>query len=106
MAETPREFFEELPTRIDPARTRGTRASYRFDVDGAGSWRVEVDDGEVRVSESDADADCLIEAPEDTFMKIVRGEQHPATAYMLGKVKARGDTSLALRLRDFFEQSA
>ena len=104
MAESAREFFEELPGRIDPGRTRGTKASYRFDVDGAGSWRVELDNGDVRVSESEsaAAADCVIQASEDTFMKIVRGEQNPATAYMLGKVKAKGDTGLALRLRDLF----
>ena len=102
MAESALEFFEELPGRIDPGRTRGTTASYRFDVDGAGSWRVELDNGDVRVSESAAAAYCVIQASEDTFMKIVRGEQNPATAYMLGKVKAKGDTGLALRLRDLF----
>jgi len=99
--ETAREFFEELPQKIDREATRGTHASYRFDVDGAGTWRVEIDDGTARVSESSDDADCVIAMSEKTFLKIVRGEQNPATAYMLGTVKAKGDTSLALRLRDF-----
>ncbi len=102
MADGARQFFEELETGIDPSRTRGTRASYRFDVDGEGSWHVDVNDGDVRVTESQADADCVIRAPEDVFMRIVRGEQNPITAYMTGKVKVQGDVSLATRLRDLF----
>ena len=102
MAESAREFFETLEERIDPARTRGTNASYRFDVDGVGIWRVEVNDGEVDVRESDAPADCVIRAREEVFLRIVRGEQDPLMAYMLGKVKVEGDVALARRLRDLF----
>ena len=102
MSNGARQFFEEMQGRIDPSRTRGTRASYRFDVDGAGSWHVDVNDGDVRVTESQADADCVIRAPEDVFMRIVRGEQNPTTAYMTGKVKVQGDVGLATRLRDLF----
>ena len=74
-AASAREFFEGLAerTRHSAARTRGLRATYRFDVEGAGSWRVEVDDGAVSVSESDAAADCVIAVPEQLFLRIVRG---------------------------------
>ena len=102
MAETPREFFEEMRTRVDPETTRGKRGSYRFDVAGVGSWHVEVDDGDLAIEESDADADCVIETDERTFMRIVRGEQSPTTAYMTGKVKVKGDVGLAMRLRELF----
>ena len=102
MAESAREFFETLEERIDPARTRGTNASYRFDVEGVGSWRVEVNDGDVDARESDAPADCVIRAREEVFLRLVRGEQDPLMAYMLGKVKVEGDVALARRLRDLF----
>ena len=102
MAETPREFFEELRTRVDPETTRGKRASYRFDVEGAGSWHVDVDDGSLSIDESDADAECVIAMDESTFMRIVRGEQSPTSAYMTGKVKVKGDVGLAMRLRELF----
>lgn len=100
MAQTARELFEGLEGRIDPARTRGTRASYRFDIAGAGSWHVAVDDGRVAVTERDAPADCVIRASEDNFLRIVRGELSPVTAYMTGRVRVEGDLSLATRLRD------
>ena len=102
MADTVREYFEEMQAKVDPERTRGQRASYRFDIEGAGSWHVAVDDGTIAVSESQADADCVIQASEQTFMKIVRGEQDPRTAYLFGKVKVKGDMGLAMRLRDLF----
>jgi putative sterol carrier protein len=101
-ASNPREFFAQLPSQVDPERIRGAHVSYRFDVDGAGSWRVELDDGRVNVSESDGDADCVVKTSEETFMRIVRREENPALAYMTRKVKVEGDTGLALRLRDFF----
>jgi putative sterol carrier protein len=101
---TAREFFDDLAVRTagGAERTRGLRATYRFDIAGAGSWRVEVDDGAVSVSESDAAADCVVETSEKTFLRIVRGEQNPMGAYLSGKVTARGDVGLAMRLRDLF----
>jgi putative sterol carrier protein len=102
MTDTARELFEGLEGRIDPARTRGTTASYRFDVQGAGSWHVDVNDGAVHVTESDASADCVIRASEENLLRIVRGELNPVTAYMTGRVKVEGDITLATRLRDLF----
>ncbi|MGI8607101.1 MAG: SCP2 sterol-binding domain-containing protein [Gaiellaceae bacterium] len=95
-----REFFDGLEARIDPARVAGKQISYRFDVRGAGSWRLELADGTATVSESDASADCVVETTEDVLLRIVRGEQSPALAYMSGKIKVQGRTELALGLRD------
>jgi putative sterol carrier protein len=100
--ESAREFFEGLPGRIDPERARTLDASYRFDIEGAGSWRLEADGERAIVTESDAPADCVIRTDENTFLRIVRGEQSPMGAYMTGKVRVEGDQGLALRLRDVF----
>jgi putative sterol carrier protein len=98
--ESAREFFDGLLERVDPGRARALAGSYRFDVDGAGSWRLEADGDRLVVTESDAPADCVIRADERTFLRIVAGEQSPMGAYMTGKVKVDGDLGLALRLRD------
>jgi putative sterol carrier protein len=102
MADSARQFFDELAARTagGSERTRGLTASYRFDIEGAGGWRVEVDDGAVGVSESDGAADCVIAAPEDLFLRIVRGEQSPMGAFLMGKIRVEGDTALAMRLKD------
>jgi putative sterol carrier protein len=102
MAASAREFFEGLAERTagGSERTRGLTATYRFDVEGAGSWRVVVDDGAVSVSESDGEADCVITASERTFLGIVDGSQSPMGAFLMGKVRVEGDAGLAMRLRD------
>ena len=55
--DSPREFFETLESRVDPAKAAGLTATYRFEIDGAGNWTVDVDDGKVSVSEDGGDAD-------------------------------------------------
>jgi putative sterol carrier protein len=100
--ESAREFFKSLPGRVDPGRARALGGSYRFEVDGAGSWRLEADGDRLVVTESDAPADCVIRTDERTFLRIVAGEQSPMGAYMTGKVKVEGDLGLALKLREVF----
>jgi putative sterol carrier protein len=96
------EFFDSLPSRVDPARTAGMTATYGFEIDPAGSWTVSVRDGQVAVAEGNQGADVTIRAKEDVFLRMLRGEQNPMTAYMLGKIKVEGDTALALKLQKLF----
>ena len=97
-----REFFESLETRVDPAKAKGMTASYKFDIDGAGSWNVDVDDGKVTVTENGGEADTTISASDETFMKIANGEQNPTAAYMSGKLKVSGDLGQAMKLQKLF----
>ena len=102
MAESVREFFETLETRVDPSKAAGLTATYLFDVEGAGKWTVDVDDGKVNVREGGDDADTTFTTSEESFMKIVRGEQNPTTAYMTGKLKVKGDMGQAMKLQKLF----
>lgn len=106
MGESAREFFEGMGSRIGGLRLEGTTASYRFDIDGAGSWRLELRDGEPVLTESSEGADCVIGASEKHFMRIVHGEQNPMTAFMTGKLRIEGDMSLALKLKELFSGSS
>ena len=99
---TVREFFEQVPGRVSPQQARVLNASYRFDIEGAGSWRLESDGEGVVVTESDAPADCVVKADEATFLGIVEGRQGAMGAYMTGKIRVEGDLGLAMRLRDLF----
>ncbi len=102
MAESVREFFETLESRTDPAKTTGINASYRFEVDGAGTWVVTVTDGAVDVQENGSEGDCTIQTSEENFMKLLRREQNPMTAYMTGKLRIRGDMGAAMKLQKLF----
>jgi putative sterol carrier protein len=102
MAQGAREFFETLESRMDASRTAGMRNSYVFDIEGAGTWTVNVDDGKVTVSEGVSDADCTITTSEETFQRIAAGEKSPTTAYMTGKLKVKGDIGAAMKLQKLF----
>jgi putative sterol carrier protein len=99
---TVQEFFDTLPTRIEPSKTAGMRNSYVFDVEGTGQWTVRVNDGAVEVDKGTSDADCTISASEETLQKIVNGEQNATTAYMTGKLKVKGDMGAAMKLQKLF----
>jgi putative sterol carrier protein len=97
-----KEFFDTLETRIDQSKTAGMNNSYLFDIDGAGTWKVDVQDGSVKVTEGTADADVTITTSEETFEKIVSGEQNATSAYMTGKLKVKGDMGAAMKLQKLF----
>jgi putative sterol carrier protein len=102
MAESAREFFESLEGRIDPSKTAGMTNSYVFEIDGSGTWKVDVDDGKVAVSEGGGDADATISASEENMLRIARRELSATTAYMTGKLKIKGDMGAALKLQKLF----
>lgn len=99
---TSREFFEGLEGRVDQSKTAGMTNSYVFEIDGAGTWKVDVDDGNVKVSEGGGDADATISASEDTFEQIASGDLNATTAYMTGKLKIKGDMGAAMKLQKLF----
>ena len=102
MADGVREFFEGLEARVDPSKTAGMNASYRFDVEGAGTWNVRVANGDVTVKEGSDDADCTIALSEENFLKMLRRELSPTTAYMTRKLKVKGDMGAAMKLQKLF----
>ncbi len=97
-----RELFETLPSKADPSKTAGMTNSYVFDIEGVGQWKVDVDDGSISVTPGGGDADVTISTSEETFEKIVAGEQNPTSAYMTGKLKVKGDMGAALKLQKLF----
>jgi putative sterol carrier protein len=102
MAESTSQFFDTLPSRVDPSKTAGMSNSYLFDIEGAGKWVVTVDDGVVSVHEGEGEADVTIATSEENFEKIAAGELNPTTAYMTGKLKIKGDMGAAMKLQKLF----
>ena len=103
MAQSVSEFFEGLSSQVDESKTAGMTNTYRFDVEGAGIWTVDVEDGKVDVTkDGDAEPDVTITTSEENFQKLVNGELNPTTAYMTGKLKIKGDMGAAMKLQKLF----
>jgi hypothetical protein len=97
-ASSARELFAALDRRVDAAELAGVRSSCRFDVLGAGSWRVLVVDGSVYVGESQDPADTVVRLTEDVLLRLSRGEQNLTTAMLSGQVEVLGDLGVGERL--------
>lgn len=99
---TVQEFFEGLPERVPAERIAGMTNTYAFDIEGAGAWTVAIADGAITVTDGAGDADCTFSSSEESFQKIIAGEQNPTTAYMTGKLKIKGDMGAAMKLQKIF----
>ena len=98
----PKQFFDELPGKVDPARIAGIERRYVFDVTGEGVWLVQIHEGKLTVTESPAvDGDVKFTLSADTFDRITDRKQNPMVAYMTGKVKVSGDVKAASDLQKF-----
>jgi putative sterol carrier protein len=106
MADRAQEIFERLGRRGYVPRLRGTSATMRFDVTGAGTWHVAIDDGLVTVTERSGPADCVLELDEATLRRIASGQQKPLIAFMQGLVTIEGDPATALNIAGLFTDAA
>ena len=95
------ELFGRIEDYLDPRATRGERATYRFDVVGVGSWRLEVADGRISCASGNGEADCVIRMGEATLVRVLTGEQNAFTAMLSGRLSVEGEMALAARLERF-----
>ena len=100
MAQTAREFFESLESRLNASGSGDFTGVYRFDISGAGSWRVDLANGKAEVTESNDGGDCVVSMKEDVFLRVLSGDQNPMTAFLMGKIRVDGDMSMVMRLKD------
>ena len=101
MARTLREYFPAGPGPHEQPGLKGVIGTYRFDVEGQASVRIEVRDGRFTVGESTAPADCVVHAEEGDLARIASGEQNLITALLQGRVQVEGDFALAQKFHGF-----
>lgn len=80
-------------------RLRYVTGTCQFNAEGAGSWRVEVNEGNLSVSRVGADAppaDVVLSTTPDVMAAILRREGHINifTATLQGRVNVTGDPTI------------
>ena len=101
---TAADIFSDLNNRITPEKASSINASYLFDIGGddGGKWLVDLtgDGNWVTDGASDPEAKCTVTVKSaDDWVGIATGKINPTMAFMQGKIKVKGDMSLAMKLQ-------
>jgi putative sterol carrier protein len=105
MSDPTEEFFAELDSRGHEPMLRKATGSLRFDlVDGTNEshWSVAVKKGDVSVSQTNAEAECVVTTDRPLFNAIVRGERNAMAAILRGEIGVEGDRELLVLFQRVF----
>lgn len=98
-------FGSILPEKLeDNEKATSANAVYQFNIDGdgGGTWTVDLTKDTDFVTEGEADdADCTITMKEGDFVNLWTGKLKGPQAFMMGKLKIKGNTGLAMKLQNF-----
>jgi putative sterol carrier protein len=104
---TVREIFERMPESFDPRAAASVDAVIPVAIkgEGGGCWLARVSRGELTIVEGSSDeASLTISASARDYVLISTGELNEQLAFMTGRITARGDTALAMKLPRIFRR--
>ena len=99
------DFLTRLADRSTGPILGGGTATVRFDGMHAGSvrhWYATIDGDRVEVTESGADADCVIRADLMVLEELVTGRRNAMASLLRGQLMLSGDANLMVRLQRLF----
>jgi putative sterol carrier protein len=105
MSDSTAAFFTELGRQADQPMLRKATGRLRFDLTNGTSeatWSVTMKKGEVSVSRTKGDADCVITTNRPLFDAIVRGEKNAMAAVLRGEINIKGDPELLVLFQRVF----
>ena len=100
------EIFDQMPSKFKKDAAAGMNAVYQYDVTGdeGGKWYTAIADGELTVGEGEHENPNITITVADTdYIDMVSGKLNGQTAFLTGKLKIKGDMSLAMKLGTLFE---
>ncbi|WP_027963317.1 SCP2 sterol-binding domain-containing protein [Halalkalibacillus halophilus] len=101
---TIQEKLEHLIRKMNenPTDLNGLEATYTFELtDKEEIFSIVFQNEEVTYhSEPLEEQDCLLKMNENNFDKLIDGNLNATSAFMMGKIKAKGDLTYALKLQN------
>ncbi|XP_041977988.1 hydroxysteroid dehydrogenase-like protein 2 isoform X1 [Aricia agestis] len=95
-------LFELIGKTITPELVKKTQAIYQFNVKGKeeGVWHLDLKNGDGMCGQGEPKhpADAILTMDSNNFADMFAGKLKPATAFMMGKLKIKGDLQKAMKL--------
>jgi len=66
------------------------------------AWLVTIDKGDVTVSRSKSEADCVVRGPRKTFERVAKGQDNAMAAVLRGAVTVEGHPELLVLFQRLF----
>jgi putative sterol carrier protein len=85
---TAQEFFESLPSKVNPEAIAGLSSVFHFDIGDAGQYTLSLADGKLDVGQGlNGEPSCKVSASQETLLGLLTKEVNPMMAMMTGKLK-------------------
>lgn len=96
------ETFKIIKGILSPDVVKSTQGVYKFDISGEhpGVWYIDLknDAGSAGSGEPPVQADVVMSMDSADFVKMFSGKLKPTMAFMSGKLKIKGDMTLAIKM--------
>ncbi|XP_030624231.1 hydroxysteroid dehydrogenase-like protein 2 isoform X2 [Chanos chanos] len=96
------ETFNVIKGILSPDIVKSTQGVYKFDLSGehSGVWYIDLknDAGSAGMGEPPVKADVVMSMDSGDFIKMFAGKLKPTMAFMSGKLKIKGDMTLAIKM--------
>lgn len=92
-------YFDQLSKRGHVPLLEHVSGTLEFDIEGTDPRWITVNRGDLVVTRSPIEADCVISCDAETFTRILAGQQNPVAAGIRGAVKISGNLALGLSIQ-------
>jgi putative sterol carrier protein len=108
MPDTIQEVIKGMPSQFNAEAAKGMNAVYQYDItgDGGAQFYNEIKDGTLQVKEgTHSSPNITITMNAKDYLDLVNGKLNGQMAFMSGKLKIKGDMSLAMKLQNLFRSA-
>ena len=105
MAYTVEGLLAMLPGVYEAAKIKGVNTSVQMNITGAeaGNWYVVTNDDKLTVTKGNLpDPEITVAADSADILAVAEGKLDPMKAFMLGKLKVKGDMTEVMKLVQLF----
>jgi putative sterol carrier protein len=102
---TPQDVFDGMRGSFQAAKAKGVHVRYQWDLSGphGGEWWIEVNDGTYKMGKGKiSDPNVTFLATDKDWVAICHDQLSGTWAYFTGRLKVRGDQTVARKLGEMF----